>query len=765
MILLSLAGRLIAAPGDVDFGFDPGSQLDAPVETLVQQADGKIIIGGYFQTVRGATRSGIARLNPDGSADSTFDPGSGADASVESVHMQSDGSFIVSGNFRAINGKTSYRIARLNADGSFDSSFNSPLGSENSIDAVALQADSKILLAGSFAWTNEMFWKGVVRLNTDGSLDKTFVTNEFVNVYTIAVQADQKILVGGDFGAEDLLQPRQRYITRLKSDGTFDKTFRSPIGRDQRGVIWTILPQEDGKIVIAGKFSITNVFTQLARLNPDGTLDWKLSQDTPLGDVFKVAQQHDGNLLVGWRQVGLNGKTEAGIRRITAGGELDSTYNVIANESISSLVVQADESVIVGGGFTAVNRLNQGYLARLSPDGKILDPTFRPGLRVPGRTVRIVIQPDKKVLLLGLFALSGESSNHWILRLNENGALDESFDVREPNGPIASVAFQSDGKMIVAGPQVARLNQNGSLDSSFVPMVNGLVSGMALQKNGRIVLGYFFAQNIPFTVSRLTSDGNLDTTFNCLVTDRVKSLLIQPDDKVLIWGDFVGSDGATQDRVVRVNSDGTTDEGFVASVLGDTSPISSLALQPDGKVLIAGWFKTVDGVDRNGIARLNANGTLDTTFHPDAKDGPVNSVALQKDGKMVCGGFFTDASGGAHGRVFRLNSDGALDTTFNSGSGPNSLVWSVAVAPDGKLLIGGDFTLYNGTARAQVVRLWGDPTLDAQRDGSDVVLTWSDAILQSAISVNGQYINVSGAASPYKIGTTEIQRYFRLQSK
>jgi uncharacterized delta-60 repeat protein len=114
-------------------------------------------------------------------------------------------------------------------------------------------------------------------------------------------------------------------------------------------------------------------------------------------------------------------------------------------------------------------------------------------------------------------------------------------------------------------------------------------------------------------------------------------------------------------------------------------PVNSIALQPDGKILVGGDFSTIGGTERIGIARLNTDGTLDTTFNPDAYDS-VSSIAVQADGKILVGGNFTTLYGAPRDNLARLNTDGTLDITFNSNT--NGSVWYIALQPDGKILVG-----------------------------------------------------------------------------
>ena len=132
------------------------------------------------------------------------------------------------------------------------------------------------------------------------------------------------------------------------------------------------------------------------------------------------------------------------------------------------------------------------------------------------------------------------------------------------------------------------------------------------------------------------------------------------------------------------------------------TPIVSLVIQADGKIVIGGWFSIVEGVARNHIARLHSDGTLDSTFNPNANES-IDSIAIQTNGKIAVGGEFTAIGGVARNHIARLHSDGTLDSTFNPNA--NGPVASLAFQADGQILVAGRFTAIGGVARKGIARL------------------------------------------------------------
>lgn len=257
--------------------------------------------------------------------------------------------------------------------------------------------------------------------------------------------------------------------------------------------------------------------------------------------------------------------------------------------------------------------------------------------------------------------------------------------------------------------------QPGSLDTNFVAALGGNY-GMAVQTDGKIVIGG------PSLIARLNTNGSLDTNFQASVTGEVWSTAVQGDGKVLVAGRFTAIDGTPRFCVARLNSNGSLDDGFspglVSQMGGTYSFVFSVVPQPDGMVLIGGEFKSIGGVARNGIARLAGDGSVDSYFDPGAglpdpgRTDSIRCVGLQPDGKILVAGGFSTFNGVARGNVARLNPDGSLDTNFNSVPGPNGFVMSLAIQPDGGVLIGGGFTAVDNVARSRIARLQPTGQLD-----------------------------------------------------
>lgn len=266
--------------------------------------------------------------------------------------------------------------------------------------------------------------------------------------------------------------------------------------------------------------------------------------------------------------------------------------------------------------------------------------------------------------------------------------------------------------------------QVGSLDPSFNPTdigfghgsgANGVIYATKQQADGKFVIGGQFTAYNEFNrsyIARVNEDGSHDGSFNPGTGPNfyVHAIALQSSGGLIIGGGFTQVAGVARGRIARLNSSGTLDNTY-ATGTGANDRVNTLAIQPDGKVLIGGNFTTVHGTSRTYLARLDANGALDPGFTATGVNGAVNSIVLQPDGKILIGGAFTLVNGTTCNRIARLGINGELDLSFTPGTGTNNAVLVMALRADGSILIGGGFTQYNGVARSRLALLAGNGTL------------------------------------------------------
>jgi len=605
--------------------------------------------------------------------------------------------------------------------------------------------------------------------HADGELDPSFQAgvlgsiSQGVNVSAIAEQNDGKVLVGGSFDV--LGTSHQANFARLNTEGSVDTGFSPVINSSVRA----ILIQTDNKIVIGGSFNRVNgeVRNAIARLNANGTLDTSFTASIPGGvTVTSMALQANGQILVAGNfrfADGENGLVARGrIARFNANGTLDTTYNPNANDAVEVITLDGDGKALVGGLFTNIASTSRSRIARINTDGT-LDTTFNPNANQ--RVDSIAVQEDGKVLLGGRFTAIGTTptTRNSLARVNTDGSLDTDFNPNV-NSEVSAITIDAAGNIFIGGQfstvggvgssLIAKLSAAGVLDTNFspnagIPIIDN-VDVILIDSNGKLLTGGDFvtiAGTDQSGLVRLNSNGTVDNTFNAprpLTTSilEIKDIALQADGNILIAGEFtfVGTD--RREGIALLTPDGSNDLSFInAAVRGGR--VDSVVIQNDGKLIIVGGFNEVSGESRDGIARLNPDGSLDSAFAPRA-NGRVTEAVLQDDGKLLIGGSFTDVSGTPRNRVARLNTDGTLDMAFDPDV--SSSVDAIHIQADGKILIGGSFSEIGTIMRDRIARVNQDGSVDTSFIGVDLS-TSVNAILQQVdgkILIGGEFNSIAG---------------------
>jgi uncharacterized delta-60 repeat protein len=377
-----LAGMsaLLSQPGSIDPTFDPGSGVSkngtAAVNAIAVQPDGKILVGGDFTTVNGIARSGIARLNANGSVDATFQPSPGANDQVLTLELQSDGKVLIGGSFTNVNGVARNAVARLNSDGTLDTSFDPGAGPNFDVNTLAPQSDGKVLIGGGFDMVSTNARSGLARLNSNGSIDQGFAPNLGLNAFvdTVVIQGG-KPLIGGSFQVGG--GPLTDQVLRLNADGTADPTFQA-VNTDAE--ILALLLQPDSKPVAVGSFMNANGKSRnrIARLNVDGSVDSTFDPGAgPNGDILAGVVQPDGKIVIGGNFGDVDASPKNGVARLNGDGSLDPVYNAGSGVegSVQALAIQSDGGVLVGGFISKVDGVAREGIARLQGDIPLVELT------------------------------------------------------------------------------------------------------------------------------------------------------------------------------------------------------------------------------------------------------------------------------------------------------------------------------------------------------------------------------------------------------
>jgi len=359
----------------------------------------------------------------------------------------------------------------------------------------------------------------------------------------------------------------------------------------------------------------------------------------------------------------------------------------------------------------------------------LYDETFNNGGFGSSSYIRVIdAQSDGKILIGGEFFAYNNDINvpDRIIRLNTNGTFDDTFNNggTGANDYVLDIKILPDGKIIIGGGftayngdsiphNIARLNSNGTIDSTFNnggtgTGTNEMIYDIEVLSNGKILIGglidNYNGSDVPDGIIRLNSNGSIDSTFNNGGTGAngyISSLSVQSDGKIIITGSFTTYNGVgVPHYIARLNADGTFDNTFNNGGFGSDMLVESSAIQPDGRILIGGNTSSYNGIDvPKWIMRLNTDGSIDTSFNNGGSgaDGRIFSIAVQSDGKILIAGEFTLYNGlDVPNQIMRLNNNGTFDESFNTGgSGSNGIIYEILLQSNGKILIAGNITTYN----------------------------------------------------------------------
>lgn len=368
LTLIVLSVTSFAQPGTLDTTFNTNYFSSSQVRTSAIQSNGKIIIGGDFITYNGPFIYNISRLKVDGSVDTLFVPEIGPNDYILNLAIQSDDKILIAGAFTSYDSVPRNHIARLNADGTLDTTFTPGIGANYDVWSISIQNDGKIIIGGDFTHYNGIPMNKIARLNIDGSLDQSFNVGAGASyqVTTSKIQSDGKIIIGGEFSSYNGIN--RNHIARLNIDGSLDTSFDPGSGTSDN--VFNISIQNDGKIIIGGAFQTYNGTTvnYLARLNSDGTIDPNFNSGTGPGSwVYTIAIQNNGKILIGGFLSDYNGITSKKLARLNSDGSLDQTFNPGngANGTVYTFSLQTDNKIIIGGGFDTYNGITKNNIARL----------------------------------------------------------------------------------------------------------------------------------------------------------------------------------------------------------------------------------------------------------------------------------------------------------------------------------------------------------------------------------------------------------------
>ncbi|MDQ6654921.1 MAG: hypothetical protein M3Y80_03800, partial [Verrucomicrobiota bacterium] len=672
--------------GAIDPVFDPvfvaNDTATYNVRAITIQPDGKILAAGLFSSFSGFNRQKIVRLLANGAIDPTFaSPQLDVDRGIYTRPVVLiNGKILIAGDFTQVNGSSSSSIARLNADGSRDSTFQ-PSGfvrvNGYSVRGLVVQPDGKIVMAARFTIGGSTLTRApLFRLNPDGSADSFFTSVTTVpsapSSRDLAAQADGKLVLATGHS-----------FYRFQADGTLDNSFTPPGLIDSTnehyvlsGQGLTVNVQPNGQILLGGAFSDVNAsgggadaHFGVARVNVDGSLDPSLITTHKTGVEVpprSFTRLTDGSTLVSvtYFEARIEPSVPFHFARLLSDGARDASFALSSSDPASILTHGflagtfdrlADGKLLTGGTLYSDGSDNVG---KFQVSG-VEDPTFRITGAIHGLGRAIAIADGRSWLVGGDDAQA--TADGVLNRLTIDGRIDVSFHLADE----------------IKAAQISRYSDGGLRQMAIGSSV------LAVQPDGKVIFLYLALDDQLFHLVRLNTDGSIDSSFTSatlpaydLVLDypvvfdpntgsalqppegvwradaTVRSGSMQPDGKIVLAGRFTSYNGTVARGIVRLLPDGSVDSSFAAgsgaqwTQTAATSTffpfIENMAVQPDGKLLVVGTFEAFNGVTRAGIASLNADGSVDTSFTPGAKRNKYSPnttrLAAQPDGSFLLSG-------------------------------------------------------------------------------------------------------------------------------
>jgi len=882
--------------GTLDNAFNVGVGANGPVRALaIQPSDGKVIVAGEFTFINGVARNRIARLNTDGSVDSTFNPGNGANDIVYSVtiHPPTDpvvanrGKILVVGDFTVMDTTTATRVTRLNANGTVDTSFTPGTGADATVRASLIDTNGQPVLGGNFTTFDGQLRPGVVRLTTNGTVDATFAlyTVGTTNVYALALDTSAvnnhavnngKILVGGYFNYFN--GTYRKCIVRLNTNGMVDTSFmdraynqnaglsksQPPVAANDAAVAYALAVQSDSSVIVGGNFTTVGGAERVSLAGGMGPAEWITRTN--------MTQQNNFARLVGaWGVSGANndpnppqGPGSVVFAVPTLGVLEDSTpnatfyihrsfdgttniskgYEGTMNGGIRVHYASSNVTATAGSDYTGVNSLTgPGTVVKTEFDIDWKNPNLSgPSMQIFTPTASteavrsISITPDNLV----------EGNEDFIIALFSLASTNTSATGTPTAGtfglPVAQTAFgkRTDPTLATPIPYVQGIYQDlTSLVYNYdeYDITTDPAYGFQAQMTVTIIDDDFSPGTLSLTASAFSTNENAGsitftvtrtggsvgpvtidyTTVEPTITGRAGNVLtvstphhFQTGNRIvfstvgtatlptgitagltyevvmtgantftLLFGGLPVTLTSSFTGVCKVKLvDYTAASGTLNFASGQTNKTFTIPLIDNTYVDVssgnAAYTRVVDiqlsnptggstlGAPSSATLTITDNETLnaiagavDTGFN--AGTGPnlqVNAVDVYQTaytgpgiqvGQIVAVGDFTSWNGLSRNRLVRLKLDGSLDTAFSIGTGANNSIRAVAIHPTGdnnasKVVIGGDFTTFNGLSRSRFANVLPSGALDT---------TFGNDTSTHSVLALGTYTNV---ALPSQLG-------------
>lgn len=795
--------RRLNANGTFDTSFDRDYFFDGgTIKSLALQPDGKILIVGSFESFYAGSTYGagpnISRLNADGSIDAAFTPVLEIHPynEIQDILVQPDGKLIAVGVMR-YEGETSYvQVTRLLTNGARDTGFTSlpVVSSPYYILRAALQSDGRYVLSLPGTLPTDVAWPGnLLRFNSDGTRDSTFVGNTGQNVSAMALHHDGTLVVAGQFpervqrrlndaGTRQLTIPQAGKVrwTRTGASGAPSRVAFDFLNA-QGTVTSTVFPTYgSGYWEWAGTIPTGNGAIQ-ARAAWTGHHD---VQTLPLGTPspeIAVAQQ-GSNLADNASTVnftdGIPGAatTQSFTITNTGPGTLTGINTSITGLQASAFQVIAPPAAALSSGEattfmirfqrTSVGNYSAAlHIASNDADESSFDIALT-GSATASTWNRTFTDPTSGAVQSEGFDATGHVLGTIILDLNANASTELVLVNNTSSSPVTGQFSGLPDRSIIEGTYsvtygsspvklqirydggtgndiVLVLLNPGQLDRNFVPPPDITVHAMAEQPDGKILIGGDNNVSSARRLLRIDAAGNVDPTFDTGTGPNVNGVYcvaVLDDGKILVGGTFDTFNGATRPKLARLLPNGSVDFTFNAPTI--TKTVNVLRVLPDGRILVG-------GANELGVRRLLPDGADDTTFffnregRPVTFAGEINTIGVAPDNTLVIAGrmYYAYPTGTpglimARPHAFRFTESGQLIGMIAQTADGEFLVGGLGMLPNGKIIAGGG-------GKRSMMRWSADGTV------AEYIHSGSGGMSPAALQTDGKVLSVLYGPAPY----------------
>lgn len=605
----------------------PDVELTEPTFTraLARLPDGKLVVAGLYLRVNGQQRSFVARLLPDGSLDTSWNPA--PNNAVTGLYVDALGRLYVGGSFSRIAGQARTRVARFAPDGTLDTAWT--VSANNAVNAFAPGLPGEICLGGLFTTINTVARGRLACVSElDGALNSDWNPNANATVLVL-LAANGALYAGGTFTQVGATTRNRAARIALAGTGTLDAWNPAP-----NDTVNALLEAGPSQLYIAGGFSLVGAIARRAVARVDATT---------------------GAVDANWSP---NGGTD--------------------NALVLGLVPDGAGGVYAAGSFLTLGGQARRNIARLSGTNGSAVAGWDPGLEF-GYATRLAAEPGGDVVVAGPFAAAGNGEHLGIARVFASGVVDPQFGAAlESSGSALTLArVPGDGALIVGGSfarangtirrRLARVDTAGNVDPNWAPQVDGQVRSIAADALGRVYISGSFTRVNGVARSGLarllaTADGALDPGWIPATFGFVSRILLRPE------GLYVGNPGGTIPWLARFSTGpaATVDSGWNPQL--DNS-VFEIVPTLDGSLIVTGTFANAGGLPRAGIARIGtgASAVVDPLWAPQIvldESGPIS--AAEYDNSMFLSGPFSSVNGVPRSRLAKISAvgSGALDTTW-----------------------------------------------------------------------------------------------------